>query len=283
MAELARGRTAAVLAACLGALACIGMVASRQSGPPTALMSLWYKDGRGLTYEEKGAIKKSKALANHVRFEEERNPSLVKRFMKVYHQAGVAMTEEYDYEFKPWAHAHGLRGSQTSQLKVIMSECVKCVSECPAYEKHPIKAGSFEEFSHVAQKECGMCYEGVKGPCPANEDNHGVLRVAHKQATALHTTDPKAPNPVTGTYATSPYTKATYPRSMGTNQVFLGKAYKAGFAKQSTTLKVARKVTSLAHTDTGPNPVTGTYAKLPFTKSYDRNMGTNQVFLGHAN
>jgi len=280
----ARGRAAAVvLAACLAALACISMAAVRQAGAPTALMSLWYKDGRGLTYGERNAIKKSKALANHVRLEEERNPSLVKRFMKVYHQAGLAMTEEYDYEFKPWAHAHGLKGSHTSQLKVIMSECVKCVSECPAYVKDPIKAGSFEEFSRTAQQECGMCYEGVKGPCPANVDNHGVLRVADRHAYSLHTADPKTPNPVTGTYATSPYTMATYPRSMGTNQVFLGKAYKSAYSRQAATLKVARGVTSL-HTDTGPNPVKGTYSTSPYTKAtYDRNMGTNQVFLGHAN
>jgi hypothetical protein len=68
-----------------------------------------------------------------------------------------------------------------------------------------------------------MCYEGVKGPCPANEDNHGVLRVAQRHATSLHSADP-GPNPVQGTYSQSPYTKTTYDRSMGTNQVFLGHA-----------------------------------------------------------
>ncbi len=38
----------------------------------------------------------------------------------------------------------------------------------------PIKADSFDDFSHLAKKECGMCYGGVKGPCPANADNRGV-------------------------------------------------------------------------------------------------------------
>ena len=33
------------------------------------------------------------------------------------------------------------------------------------------------------------------------------------------------PNPVQGTYATDPFTKTTYPRTMGTNQVFLGRPY----------------------------------------------------------
>lgn len=120
------------IGATLGALACVGMLAVRQAGSPTALgQALWYTT-KGVTWQEKEAIKKSKALARNVRLEEERNPSLVRRFMNAYHAAGTALTEEYDYEFKPWAYAHGLKGSQTSQLKVIMTECVKCVSECPA-------------------------------------------------------------------------------------------------------------------------------------------------------
>jgi hypothetical protein len=277
---LAALAAAGVLAACLGLVT----LASRRAAAPTVLMSLWYKDGRGLTYSERSAIKKSKQLATNVRLEEQRNPSLVQRFMKAYRSANLAMTEEYDYQFKPWAVEHGLKGSHTSQLKVIMTECVKCVSECPAYVKNPIKAGSFEEFSHVAQKECGMCYEGVEGPCPANADNHGVLRVADKHDTTTLFKSDKGPNPVQGTYAQSPYTKATYPRSMGTNQVFLGKAYKAGFAKQSATLKVASKGVTSLHTDPGPNPVQGTYTQSPYTMAtYPRSMGTNQAFLGHAN
>jgi hypothetical protein len=221
-----RGQNAAALAVAgvlAAALVCAGVVVvSQRAGRPAALLStqgLYYSD-RGPTWAERDAIKESKALSNQVRLEEERNPSLVKRFMQAYRAAGVALTEEYDYEFKPWAHEHGLKGSRTSQLKVIMTECVKCVSECPAYVKHPIKADSFDDFSHLVKKECGMCYEGVKGPCPANADNHGVLRVAHRHAQSLHAADP---NPVAGTYAKSPYTKETYPRSMGTNQVFLGK------------------------------------------------------------
>ena len=218
-----RGRATALVAAGVlaAALACAAVVVSRRAGTRAALLSsqgLWYTD-RGLTWQEKNAIKESKALAQKVRLEEKNNPSLVQRFMNAYREAGIAMTEEYDYEFKPWAREHGLKGSHTSQLKVIMSECVKCVSECPAYVKHPIEAGSFDEFSRQAKKECGMCYEGVKGPCPANADDHGVLRVAHRHATSLHTA---GPNPVAGTYSQSPYTKQTYPRSMGTNQVFLG-------------------------------------------------------------
>jgi len=258
----------ALVALALCAVACAGLLLTARPAP-TALQALWYKD-RGLTWQEKQAIKESKALANNVRLEEERNPSLVRRFMKAYHAAGTALEEEYDYGFKPWAYAHGLKGSQTSQLKVVMTECIKCVSECPAYVKHPIKAADFQEFSHIAQKECGMCYEGVKGPCPANEDNHGVLRVAHQHATSLHAAA-QGPNPVQGTYAQSPYTKTTYDRSMGTNQVFLGHANKA-------------RAMVLHTADTGPNPVQGTYAQSPYTKTtYDRSMGTNQVFLGRAN
>ena len=212
----------AALALC--AVACAGLLLTERPAP-TALQALWYKT-KGLTWQEKQAIQESKALARNVRLEEERNPSLVRRFMNAYHAAGTALEEEYDYEVKPWAYAHGLKGSQTSQLKVVMTECIKCVSECPAYVKHPIKAADFQAFSHIAQKECGMCYEGVKGPCPANEDNHGVLRVAHRHATSLHAAA-QGPNPVQGTYSQSPYTKTTYDRSMGTNQVFLGHANKA--------------------------------------------------------
>ena len=40
----------------------------------------------------------------------------------------------------------------------------------------PIKADSFDDFSHLAKKECGMCYEGVKGPRP-------VLRCRRWQGT----------------------------------------------------------------------------------------------------
>jgi hypothetical protein len=92
--------------------------------------------------------------------------------------------------------------------------------------KHPIKASTFEEFSHVAKQECGMCYEGVKGPCPANIDNHGVLRVAQDGATQLHSMG-AMPNPAKGEFAVSPYTKEAYPWSMGTNQVFLRHTNKA--------------------------------------------------------
>ncbi len=302
--SICRGRlavlaAAGILSACLCMLAGVGMLQSRK---PTALLAsrhyhktgLYYKD-RGLSGTEKEAIQRSKDLARNVRLEEERNPSLVKRFMSAYAKleqdaaevtdhARVDLIEEYNFGFKPWARAHGLKGSRTSQLKVIMTECVKCVSECPAYVKNPIKAGNYEDFSRQAKKECGMCFEGVEGPCPANKDNHGVLHVAHEHATTLHLQD-SAPNPVAGTYAVDPYTKATYPRTMGTNQVFLGKAYKASFAKKSTTLKVASNSgTSKLSTNSQPNPVAGTYAVDPYSKaSYPRSMGTNQVFLGHAN
>ena len=120
------------------------------------------------------------------------------------------------------APAHIAALERQQELKVVMSECVDCLSACPGYVQNRSSfdnTSSFNEFSRLAQKECGMCYEGVKGPCPANADNHGVLRVAHRHATSLHTA---GPNPVAGTYSQSPYTKQTYPRSMGTNQVFLG-------------------------------------------------------------
>jgi hypothetical protein len=65
---------------------------------------------------------------------------------------------------------------------------------------------------------------------------------------------------------------------------FHAQAYKAAFAKQSASLKVPRKgVSSLHSVDKAPNPVAGTYATSPYTKStWPRSMGTNQVFLGQA-
>ena len=85
-----------------------------------------------MTNREKEAVRRSKQLAHNVRLEQERNPTLVQRFMNAYANAKLAMREEYDYKIKPWASSHGLKSSRTSQLKVVMSECVKCVSECPA-------------------------------------------------------------------------------------------------------------------------------------------------------
>jgi len=51
-----------------------------------------------------------------------------------------------------------------------------------------------------------------------------TLKVASKGITSLHTADKEQPNPVEGTYATLPYSKSVWPRTMGTNQVFLGQA-----------------------------------------------------------
>mmetsp|Transcript_49114 Transcript_49114/g.154178 ORF Transcript_49114/g.154178 Transcript_49114/m.154178 type:complete len:89 (-) Transcript_49114:142-408(-) len=87
----------------------------------------------------------------------------------------VDMQMVYDYKIRPWEAAHGLKDKHAQQLRVVMTECVDCVSRCPAYKQHPFKADNFEQFQEKAMKRCGNCFEGVKGPCPANRDNHGVL------------------------------------------------------------------------------------------------------------
>ena len=72
----------------------------------------------------------------------------------------------------------GLKGEQkpfNQQLAVVMSECISCVQSCPSYKKQPFKADTFDEFEGMAKAQCGSCFNGVKGPCPANKDNHGVL------------------------------------------------------------------------------------------------------------
>ena len=155
-------RQLAAIVAALGALACVGTLVVRQAGSSTALQALWYKT-KGLTWQEKQAIKKSKALARNVRLEEERNPSLVRRFMNAYHAAGTALEEEYDYQFKPWAYAHGLKGSETSQLKVIMTECVKCVSECPACKYHMMTRRALPSYCSLAPSAVPCSYFVVCG------------------------------------------------------------------------------------------------------------------------
>ena len=77
------------------------------------------------------------------------------------------------------APAHIAALERQQELKVVMSECVDCLSACPGYVQNRSSfdnTSSFNEFSRLAQKECGMCYQGVKGPCPADANNHGVLR-----------------------------------------------------------------------------------------------------------
>ena len=72
-------------------------------------------------------------------------------------------------------------------------------------------------------------------PCPSNASNaqaykaafarrSATLKVASRGVTSLHAVDKGQPNPVEGTYAPSPYSKSVWPRTMGTNQVFLGQA-----------------------------------------------------------
>ena len=227
--RLRRGAVGAAIACCCLAIAVAGLSASRRVDRGALAQVLWYPArDRGMTARERAAVARSKELARGVRREAERNPSLVQRFMNAYDSARLNMVQEYDYRIKPWAVAHGLKGSprgraaELTQLKVVMSECVKCVSECPAYVKHPIQASTFEDFSRAAKDECGMCFHAVAGPCPANEDNHGVLRVAGRGVTSLHSAG--KPRLMHG-HATN-MEKAS-PREMGTNIVFLGHAEKA--------------------------------------------------------
>jgi len=93
-----------------------------------------------------------------------------------------------------------------------------------------------EDFSASSSTQPGM-YAGAPvdeidekfGYQLPNFDARGRRQVMVARAMAapmqsLHTANPP-PNPVQGTYALSPFTKTTYPRSMGTNQVFLGRPF----------------------------------------------------------
>lgn len=75
---------------------------------------------------------------------------------------------------------------------------------------------------------------GICMPCPANPSHvqaykaafarrSATLKVHSKGLTSLHTAGKGQPNPVEGTYATSPYDKSVTPHITDTNQVFLGR------------------------------------------------------------
>ena len=106
------------------------------------------------------------------------------------------------------APAHIAALERQQELKVVMSECVDCLSACPGYVQNRSSfdnTSSFNEFSRLAQKECGMCYQGVKGPCPADANNHGVLRAVDNKrgglrATSLHAAPPPLPSGWTATW-----------------------------------------------------------------------------------
>mmetsp|Transcript_29513 Transcript_29513/g.66808 ORF Transcript_29513/g.66808 Transcript_29513/m.66808 type:complete len:163 (-) Transcript_29513:132-620(-) len=158
-----------LLLSCVFASALV-LLLLRQSQPQRS--ALFYND-RGLTYKEKEAIRKSKELARTASGPSE--PSLVDTFMGAWRRGMVDMQMVYDYKIRPWEAAHGLKDKHAQQLRVVMTQCVDCVSGCPAYKLHPFRADNFDQFQKMAMKQCGNCFEGVKGPCPANKDNHGVL------------------------------------------------------------------------------------------------------------
>eukprot|EP00291_Cryptomonas_curvata_P002742 CAMPEP_0172189010 /NCGR_PEP_ID=MMETSP1050-20130122/22273_1 /TAXON_ID=233186 /ORGANISM="Cryptomonas curvata, Strain CCAP979/52" /LENGTH=250 /DNA_ID=CAMNT_0012863631 /DNA_START=142 /DNA_END=891 /DNA_ORIENTATION=+ len=149
-------------------------------------------------------VHNTQTLGGEVVADEKEVPSLVDKFMAALKEERGSLEAFYDYTIAPEiaygpyaqfkAHpaapaagalraqpgASGAAGGTTAaeklqQLAVVMRTCVSCVAECPAYVKKPFKAASFGEFQSQAMDQCAQCFHGVAGPCPANQDNHGVL------------------------------------------------------------------------------------------------------------
>mmetsp|Transcript_5062 Transcript_5062/g.11679 ORF Transcript_5062/g.11679 Transcript_5062/m.11679 type:complete len:197 (-) Transcript_5062:186-776(-) len=189
-----RARGLGLLCASL-ALVGVAMLAMGGSSSEVSLLSrgryyqsLSYSD-RGMTYAEKEAVRKSKQLQHRVLEDRKEEQTLVDKFMGAL-KSGMSQAEaEWDYSLRPTLNNRilpsmglegrgvGLRkmGVKGQQLAVVMTECVNCVQTCPAYVHHPFKADTFDDFQRLAMSECGMCFSGVSGPCPANKDNHGVV------------------------------------------------------------------------------------------------------------
>ena len=110
-------------------------------------------------------MRKSKDLAKAAHKSEDNSPGLVDGFMKAYKKAGIKMESWLDYSVYPTLAmhhffkqtGHGSLKSQQQMLKaakVVMTECVQCVTECPAYMKQPFKANDFDEFQNMAMGQC---------------------------------------------------------------------------------------------------------------------------------